>query len=396
MCASETLYVSDDQTRFNEDNDYNNSLPRSSCFSAKLRAMSERYLQSSTNRFLAKLYKNQDAPTEKSSMANVDIPSSKFEIPSPANSSPAGSLPAISPPTNSTPANSPSANSLSANSALASPTTNNQSTSGSGITGSTPVRSKSKRKTISAKLRSFSYGALPGLDDFQKNHSRLYDEDQLSSVRNNDQVLLVGEQSPMVDDQALLIDNRASLMDAQAFLIDDQASLIGDLASLIGDQSIEDQAIFMDNEDSDSGILVTDSASSSVIENENFHYDTCSVASESTDHKLLKFDDLENDSLKRKNHQRILSLDREICKGTISLPVENRKHEVPVLPFPLPHNSSNGVLVKLVKQIPAEELGILIAKKSNFERRYVIAHLVPGCIAQRLLLLTKSITFIHF
>lgn len=45
--TSPLFYVSDNY----------DSLPRASCFAAKLRAMSEKYLQSSTNKFLAKLYK---------------------------------------------------------------------------------------------------------------------------------------------------------------------------------------------------------------------------------------------------------------------------------------------------------------------------------------------------
>lgn len=69
-----------------------------SCLSAKLRAMSEKYLRSSTNKFLAKLYRN------------------------------AGS--------------------------------------------STQGRSQS-----GAKLRSFSYGTLPGLEEFQRRHNPLYHED---------------------------------------------------------------------------------------------------------------------------------------------------------------------------------------------------------------------------
>uniref|UniRef100_A0A1B6E027 Uncharacterized protein n=1 Tax=Clastoptera arizonana TaxID=38151 RepID=A0A1B6E027_9HEMI len=75
-----------------------------SCLSAKIRAMSEKYLKHSTNRLLAKLYRS-------GSKGNV-----------------AGDVP----------------------------------------------RSPTSRK---AKLRSFSYGALPGLDEFQKKHNPLYQED---------------------------------------------------------------------------------------------------------------------------------------------------------------------------------------------------------------------------
>lgn len=117
------------------------SLPKTSCLTAKLRAMSARYLQSSTNRFLTKMYRNQSDATQQ----------------------------------------------------------------------------KANKKTLArAKLRSFSYGTLPGLDDFQKKHNPLFHEDSTDDI-----------------------------------LADD------------------DRALLMDHEDSDSGIIITDFAPPSSIDSDS-------------------------------------------------------------------------------------------------------------------------------
>lgn len=101
----------DDKENINQDSTSECNMKRdshngsNSCLSAKLRAMSEKYLKYSTNRFLAKLYRNGSKPNG----LDCEIPKS-------------------------------------------------------------PVSRK-------AKLRSFSYGALPGLDEFQKKHNPLYQEE---------------------------------------------------------------------------------------------------------------------------------------------------------------------------------------------------------------------------
>ncbi|EFA10855.1 pro-interleukin-16 isoform X2 [Tribolium castaneum] len=82
------------------------SLNRASCFTAKLRAMSERYLQSSTSKFLNKLYKSPGPLAE-----------------------------------------------------------------------STPVKNPRRKKNLRAKLRSFSYGALPGLEEFQAQEPEILDDE---------------------------------------------------------------------------------------------------------------------------------------------------------------------------------------------------------------------------
>lgn len=256
----------------NSDRSNYDSLPRTSCFTSKLRAMSAKYLHSSTNRFLAKLYKTQDTPAAES----------------------------------------------------------------------TPTKGF-KRKSVSAKLRSFSYGALPGLEEFQKKHNPLYHEDDTN-------------------------------------ILDDE----------------DDQALLMDNEDTDSGILVNDSASSSLLENDSFR---CGSSASNPNNSIVEtrnsiyydYDMLENetDHLKHRNPQRVLSLDRrEVYKkplqDNVIIEQSYRTHApAPVLPLKMASKKSNIILVRLVKKTPLEELGIFIARKSQ-QSGYVVAHIVPGGVAERL------------
>lgn len=230
------------------------SLPKSSCFAAKLRAMSEKYLQSSTNKFLIKLYKNQENPLNESTSTKIN-----------------------------------------------------------------------KRKSVKGKLRSFSYGALPGIEEFQRKHNPLYHEDD------------------------------TNIMDAE-----------------------DAQALLMDNEDSDSGILVTDSTSSSVLESDNFRCDNppsfyISPIVETHNFNLFELD-LDNEKIKKTNPLHVLSLDRK----------EVFKHKKPpVLPAKTTTKKTAIILVTLKKQIENEELGILIATKANSGQGFVVAHIAPGGIAHR-------------
>lgn len=200
----------------------------SSCLSAKLRAMSEKYLRSSASKFLAKLYRN----------AGSSVPEA------------GGSR-------------------------------RNKSESG-------------------AKLRSFSYGALPGLDEFQRRHNPLYHEDE--------------------------------------------------------------------DDDSDSGIIVTDSANSSLMERDPAP-------------------------------QRAASLDRrEVFRrfaGELELTDRQRRRQRPCLASPPPvppHNEEAAPpnarvgrrdfrVVRLERSNPTEELGIFIAKTPL--AGYLVAHIVPGGLADR-------------
>lgn len=230
------------------------SLPKSSCFAAKLRAMSEKYLQSSTNKFLVKLYKSQESPLSESTPTKIN-----------------------------------------------------------------------KRKSVKAKLRSFSYGALPGIEEFQRKHNPLYHEDD------------------------------TNIMDVE-----------------------DAQALLMDNEDSDSGILVTDSTSSSVLESDNFRCDNppsfyTSPIVETHNFNLFELD-IENEKIKKTHAKHVLSLDRK----------EIFKHKKPpALPAKITSKKTAIILVTLKKKTENDELGILIATKGNSGQGFVVAHVAPGGIAHR-------------
>lgn len=188
------------------------SLPRTSCLTAKLRAMSERYLQSSTNRFLTKLYKNHESPSS----------------------------------------------------------------------------SPRKKRTFRAKLRSFSYGTLPGLEEFQKKHNPLFHEEDVH----------------MLDDEVHLVDH----------------------------------------EDCDSGIIVNNYRTdpSAIVEARNANIRNSSFASHSS------------------------------------------HYDAPLLPEKMSPKKTETLLVRLLKQIPDEELGILIAKNRGVGQwGYVVADLSPNGLAQR-------------
>ncbi|KRT79122.1 PDZ domain-containing protein [Oryctes borbonicus] len=198
-------------------------IARTFCFTDKLRAMSGKYLQSSTSKFLAKLYKNQEPP----------------------------------------------------------------------LAESTSNKSASKRKNMNPKLRSFSYGALPGIEEFQKKNV-----DQQSEVRN---------------------------------------------------KNLDDEIRLLDGDDTDSGILVTDSNCSSFdsqSENQSQQFSGCGEFGFEGGHGF-----------------------------------EDR--DKPMLPRKVSAYKSNTVLVRLVKNTPYEELGIVIAKKSPPGQGYVIAHIVEGGLAHR-------------
>ncbi|XP_021930735.1 uncharacterized protein LOC110835126 isoform X2 [Zootermopsis nevadensis] len=106
-------------------------LTSTSCLSAKIRAMSEKYLRSSTNRFLAKLYRT-----------------------SPDDGRP------------------------------------------------------SRKARSGSQLRSFSYGALPGLEEFQRRHNPLYHEDEDEDCDSGIIVTDSANSSMMERDKAASLDRR--------------------------------------------------------------------------------------------------------------------------------------------------------------------------------------------
>ncbi|XP_049877676.1 uncharacterized protein LOC126374931 [Pectinophora gossypiella] len=288
----------------------------SSCLSAKLRAMSDRYLKSS-NKFLSKLYKPSGEHEEEIINSNDNIL---------------------------------------------------KSTSASS-------KSRKKRGGVKAKLRSFSYGALPGLDEFQK-QSVFHDEPYQVSC----------------DDENVLI---------------------------------------QDCEDADSGILVNESAASSIFDSDRISSRCDSSASHAnplvpchgrsvsgdqgyqktrTSGRLSR--DRECPKPRPRNYQRALSLDRkEILRR---MPKNNNEYEEPkylqltekqrmrqrdasqdsgIPPIPpcrKPSKSDKAPcefkVVRIIKRNPSDELGIFIAKTKLSDEGhvgYLVAHVVPGGLAEK-------------
>ncbi|KAJ2947927.1 hypothetical protein O0L34_g9720 [Tuta absoluta] len=290
----------------------------SSCLSAKLRAMSDRYLKSS-NRFLSKLYKPNGENGEELVNSNENI-----------------------------------------------------------LKSSVANKSRKKRGGVKAKLRSFSYGALPGLDEFQK-QSVFHDDAYQASC----------------DDENVLI---------------------------------------QDCEDADSGILVNESAASSIFDSDRISSRCESSASHinplvpshgrsisgdqgyqksRTSGRLSRRCEERSDGPKPRprNTQRALSLDRkEILRR---MPKNNEYEEPkylqltehqkrrqrnasqdagipPIPPCRKPTRSdktpSEFKVVRIIKRNPTEELGIFIAKTKLSDEGhigYLVAHVVPGGLAEK-------------
>lgn len=303
----------------NKTKDDKDTIGPSSCLAAKLRAMSDRYLKSSTNKFLAKLYKHN--------------PPSDFS-------------------------------------------------GGEEVTNS-PVERKKKSKSVKAKLRSFSYGALPGIDDFQKSHNPLF-QDEIA-------------------------------------------------VPSFGDE----EALIKDTEDADSGILVNESANSSIFDSDRhsrcessashgfsqtFHNRSVSgdqgssrkssgLESHNEDDELFERKQLPY----RRHAQRALSLDRkEILRRiprartnspeVLELTEKQRSRQrsadiqdcgIPPIP-PCRKSGGKGTkghrlqsefkVVRILRNDPADELGIFIAKTKLSDQGnvgYLVAHVVPAGLADK-------------
>ncbi|XP_068626302.1 uncharacterized protein [Battus philenor] len=303
--------------------DEKDTIGPSSCLSAKLRAMSDRYLKSSTNRFFSKLYKQ------------------------------SGEEEAIN-------------------------------TSCDNVIKSTNALSKSRKKRggVKAKLRSFSYGALPGLDEFQKSQSAIFHDD-IYHVSCDDENILI-----------------------------------------------------QDCEDTDSGILVNESAASSIFDSDrissrcessashsNTHV-TCHGRSVSGDQTYIKSrvsgrrsrDRNEYSKTKMRHNQRALSLDRkeilrrmpkneiDCCEPQYLQLTEKQKMrqrdasrgDCGIPPIPPCRKQSKGSssdkvqsefkVVRIIRRNPCDELGIFIAKTKLSDEGhvgYLVAHVVPGGLAAK-------------
>ncbi|CAK1540070.1 unnamed protein product [Leptosia nina] len=287
----------------------------SSCLSAKLRAMSDRYFKSS-NRLLSKLYRN-----------NEDTSSSIENGPKSSNSS----------------------------------------------------KSRKKRGGVKAKLRSFSYGALPGLEEFQKSNSAVFHDDVFNVSCDDENVLI------------------------------------------------------QDCEDADSGILVNESAASSIFDNDRIpprcessasqtnSQIPCHSRSVSGDHSYPKVRISHRKSRERsdapkprpRNTQRALSLDRKEILRRMPKNCDNEEPQYlqltekqkmrqrdasqgdcgipPIPPCRKPTKSavrsqSEFKVVKIIRNSPCDELGIFIAKTKLSDEGhvgYLVAHVVPGGLADR-------------
>ncbi|CAF4793542.1 unnamed protein product [Pieris macdunnoughi] len=309
--------ISDSKTDKYKNKNEKDTIGPSSCLSAKIRAMSDRYLKSS-NRILSKLYKQNGEDN--------DTPHSMTENISKSNS-----------------------------------------------------RSRKKKGGVKAKLRSFSYGALPGLDEFQKTQSAVFHDEVFNISCDDENVLL------------------------------------------------------QDCEDADSGILVNESAASSMFDNDRIpprcessasqtnSQGPCHSRSVSGDQSFAKVRVSHRKSRERsefpkprpRNSQRALSLDRkEILRRMpkncdteepqyLQLTEKQRMRQrdasqgdcgIPPIPpcrKPLKHLSkpqSEFKVVKIIRNCPNDELGIFIAKTKLSDEGhigYLVAHVVPGGLAAK-------------
>lgn len=219
------------------------SISRTSCFAAKIRAMSEKYLNPSTNRLLTKIYKSSPGPLNDTYSVIA-----------------------------------------------------------------------SRKKIV--KKRSFSYGALPDLEAFQN-----------STLSCHQNVLSTNED--------------------------------------------EDCLPLVDNEDSDSGILLNDSFSSGF--DSSFDSSMSQSLIRENSPKLRSRRERNN----RKAPQRAQSLDRkEILRNSIS---NNDCFAEDIITS----QNKKVLVVKLTKKYPNDDLGIVIAKSKQISHGFIVAHIIPQGVAAR-------------
>ncbi|XP_053614085.1 uncharacterized protein LOC128677345 [Plodia interpunctella] len=300
--------------------DEKDTIGPSSCLSAKLRAMSDRYLKSS-NKFLSKLYKQNGEHEEEINGSSDNI-----------------------------------------------------------LKTASINKSRKKRSGVKAKLRSFSYGALPGLDEFQKSQNSVFHDDVYQVSCDDENILL------------------------------------------------------KDCEDADSGILVNESTASSIFDSDRLssrcessashaHPAPCHGRSISGDQSYIKprasgrLSRERNDCPRPRprHNQRALSLDRkEILRRMPKNNIESepqylqltekqkmRQRDVssgdtgiPPIP-PCRKLSRDGKtekvpsefkVVRILRRNPTDELGIFIAKTKLSDEGhigYLVAHVVPGGLAEK-------------
>lgn len=322
-----------------------------SCLSAKLRAMSEKYLKSSTSKFLAKLYRN-----------------------------------------------------------------NQNNVAG----GEEDGKSKKSKPPAKAKLRSFSYGALPGLEEFQRRHNPLYHEedDDVDGNVDDDEAGREAEDgdSGIVNDSAsssILDDNHRSSLRSdsvnsntkgyKSFLhlrsasqdqskpansITSQSTISEDLTNSYNDDSTD---VWNSSPDSlasgnDEGIHNSPRRDGSL--------DTLRIARRRDAQRMSAHEELLLElTEKQRRRQRTSSCNGELEGTTTSTSTAPQRSPPPAVPTrgessPRKTGASRRdfKVVRLERSDPGEGLGIFIAKTRLSDQGspgYLIAHIVPEGLADR-------------
>lgn len=213
--------------------------------------------------------------------------------------------------------------------------------------------------TVKAKLRSLSYGALPGIEDFHRRHNPLYSEEEDYLIHCNNE-----------------------------------------------EEKHETKTASVKCEDSDSGIIVNGSIAPSVCEGSRTSFTDNSSAvflnisharSVSEEHKPTDFVSLpvfsgsQSGSTSRCRSQ-------SPCPSPSVDKAESRQrsgscNDRSAPPLPPHHDQKTNYsinrqfkLVKLKRSEKGEELGIFIAKTRHIKQAgagYIVAHVVPGGLADR-------------
>ena len=241
------------------------SLPRKSYFAAKLRAMSEKYLNSSTNKVLSQLCKDQSD--------NRLYPSDN--------------------------------------------------------------------ELLHIKPRSYSYGSLQSLEEFHR-------KERPSFFQEKDNQIVVTNENDII--------------------------------------------LPIDTEDTDSGIIVTDSTSSSMVEDYVYRYDTDTLSRNTSLDERRNSTSICLEYEKESRPSKIVSLDGKelyrktssnLCETNLQETGRNRENIAAAPRILSPNVKENSILVvQLVKTEASEELGIYIAQKSS-EQVYIVCHIVEGGLADR-------------
>lgn len=171
-----------------------------------------------------------------------------------------------------------------------------------------------KPKVAKEQLRSLSYGAIPGIEEFKKKHNPLYQEE-----------------IPLPSD--------------------------------------EDQVFLIDNDDTDSGILVNDSTIASFLENGSFR---CGSSASERIFSVPEGIDVVDKAYPQSSRQII-----DVSNIVLSEHKKNRRSFNCSLKL-----ETNLQLVRLNKRVGSEHLGIVITQLPNVGG-CVIAQILPGSIAEK-------------